>query len=690
MFGFTFLFLQIHGLSQTTSRDSSSDTLLTGGDSITVTAFRQKYLINQLPASVAHLTRQEFSFLGGTSLLPAVNQVPGVRMEERSPGSYRFSIRGSLLRSPFGVRNIKVYLNQIPISDAGGNTYLNLLPASLLSEMDILKGPAASLYGAGTGGVLLLKTGEESTTSGTRIDASLAGGSFDLLQQQLSLKTQKENSRWRLDQDHQQSNGYREQTALRRDAISLQWQQKAGAHTFQAQLIYSHLFYQTPGGLTLAQMQNNPRQARPATPVFPSAVAQKTSVKNETTLLAVNHGVPLSDNWSIQSFLLGGSTRFVNPFITNYEQRKENNWGAGTTLRFARKMRSTGIEWLNGIEWLHQNSNVTNYSNKNGNPDTIQFRDGLQAGQWFVFSQLSIQAGDWRIDAGISLNHQRFGYERISVPGSPAQSRKLQSLATPRLSITRKISHQLQLQFLASRGFSPPTLAEIRPSDGNYYGDLQPESGWNLELGWRWNLVPGRINWTASLYRFILNQAIVRRNSSSGAEYFINAGETLQQGIENLIQWQMIPGTKNTGWQVFSQLGHSFQPYRFRQYQQGSVNFSGKSLTGVPQHLLSAAIHLKHTKGFYFQMQLNSTSVIPLNDANDEWSNPSQLLQAEVGWRWKKKGNRWQFFLALDNGLNQAYSLGNDINAAGRRFYNPSPSRNYVTGIRFNSRSFVF
>ncbi|MEP7324281.1 MAG: TonB-dependent receptor, partial [Saprospiraceae bacterium] len=41
---------------------------------------------------------QSFSFAG------LLNQSPGVKIEERSPGSYRLSIRGSTLRSPFGVR----------------------------------------------------------------------------------------------------------------------------------------------------------------------------------------------------------------------------------------------------------------------------------------------------------------------------------------------------------------------------------------------------------------------------------------------------------------------------------------------------------------------------------------------------------------------------------------------------------
>jgi len=36
--------------------------------------------------------------------------------------------------------------------------------------------------------------------------------------------------------------------------------------------------------------------------------------------------------------------------------------------------------------------------------------------------------------------------------------------------------------------------------------------------------------------------------------------------------------------------------------------------------------------------------------------------------------------------LNQLYSLGNDINAAGKRYYNPAPKRNFYFGmaIKFN------
>src|SRR5688572_4909741 len=50
----------------------------------------------EVPAAVAIVTEKDFERFNNTSFLPAVNTIPGVRMEERSPGSFRFSVRGSL------------------------------------------------------------------------------------------------------------------------------------------------------------------------------------------------------------------------------------------------------------------------------------------------------------------------------------------------------------------------------------------------------------------------------------------------------------------------------------------------------------------------------------------------------------------------------------------------------------------
>ena len=94
-----------------------------------------------VPATISVISKAQFNRYNNISLLPALNTTPGVRMEERSPGSYRLNIRGSSLRSPFGVRNVKVYYNNIPYTDPGGNTFFNQLGFYNVNSMEIIKGP---------------------------------------------------------------------------------------------------------------------------------------------------------------------------------------------------------------------------------------------------------------------------------------------------------------------------------------------------------------------------------------------------------------------------------------------------------------------------------------------------------------------------------------------------------------------
>jgi iron complex outermembrane receptor protein len=108
-------------------------------DTVVVQAMYSNVQWKEVPAAIAILKQDKLSQFSTHSLLPAFNAISGVRLEERSPGSYRLSIRGSLLRSPFGVRNIKVYWNNLPLSDATGNTYFNLLELQQIQNVELVK-----------------------------------------------------------------------------------------------------------------------------------------------------------------------------------------------------------------------------------------------------------------------------------------------------------------------------------------------------------------------------------------------------------------------------------------------------------------------------------------------------------------------------------------------------------------------
>lgn len=660
----------------------TTDTLL---PEVAVQAFQSHLQWKAVPAAIAILGSADLTRYGNASLVPVMNTVPGIRVEERSPASYRLSIRGSLLRSPFGVRNVKVYWNEIPLTDGGGNTYLNLVDLNQLTGVEIIKGPAASVYGAGTGGAVLFRSEMGYMAQPAhQFSAGLLGGSYGLFQQQAGWEYSTKHFTSSLQQSHQQSDGYRQQSASRKDMVKWQGSWQGNTQELTWLLWYTDLFYQTPGGITLAQMQQNPVLARQPAGALPGAVQQQTAIYNKTILGALRQETKISKQLIWKNFLSLNHTSLANPFITNYEKRGEANIGAGTQLAYSIRKNNTRLQWINGVEWLHNHSLIDNFGNRAGKADTVQFRDDIYAIQWFAFSQAQLSMGEkWVITAGLSLNNQSYRYKRLTDPNTDFVNKKTSGVLTPRIALTYRLTRDISVYLLAAKGFSPPALAEVRPSDGNYYGNLEAEYGWNIEAGVKGETANSRLQFDLAAYFFTLQNAIVRRTNSTGAEYFVNAGRTRQNGLEALLKYKLIDAGSRfiTRWRVWS--SYSYQPYRFTDYRQGSTDYTGNALTGVPRQIWVTGMDIEMQKRWYVNASFNVTGALPLTDANDVYADGYQLAQLKWGYRTKQPAKQWDFFAGIDNLLNQRYSLGNDINALGKRYYNPAPGRNLFAGIRY-------
>ncbi|RZK54362.1 MAG: hypothetical protein EOO59_11520, partial [Hymenobacter sp.] len=86
--------------------------------SATVVGYGQRLPLRRTAAGVGVIDQTIIRRFNENSLASAVNTLPGVRLEERATASYRISVRGSTLRSPFGVRNVKLYYFDIPFTQA--------------------------------------------------------------------------------------------------------------------------------------------------------------------------------------------------------------------------------------------------------------------------------------------------------------------------------------------------------------------------------------------------------------------------------------------------------------------------------------------------------------------------------------------------------------------------------------------
>lgn len=651
---------------------------------VVIKAYLTQQPLLTVPAAVSKIDLQQLQMQSSFSLVPAVNTVPGVRMEERSPGSYRLSIRGSLLRSPFGVRNVKVYMDEFPLTDAGGNTYLNLLDLNAIQNITVLRGPDGSLYGANSNGVVLIDpfgNQQQQSSASVGFDAS----SYNSYRENIVLKEVLRNNQLNISQSWQQSNGYRQNSALKRKFIQAtdNWTYNAYGQ-LKVLFFYSDLDYQTPGGLTLTQFLQNPEAARPATATIPGVIEQRAAVYNKTLFGGISNETFYLPNLKHVVAVYGMHTNFDNPYITNEEVRLENTIGLRSYLELSSKTQNN-LNWkINlGTELQQTKSNINNYDNNKGERGNLQAASNILTKQSFYFTRFAATfIKKIHAEAALSLNNYQYNFTDVN---SAAGINRFKPVLMPRVAVSYQINNNFAWRTTVSRGYSAPATAEVRPTSNIINTNLQAEKGWNYEIGFRKQDEFARFTIDASLFYYRLNNAIVRRLNDDGTEFYLNAGGTNQAGIETSASFQII---KNNTSDFFRRLSISnsltLSHFRFRDYFNANANYSGNKLTGVPAVVSVSQLNATFPSRFYFFLQHNYTSKIPLNDGNSAFANAYNLIQAKVGWQ-KNIGKKTSLniFVGVDNLLNQHYSLGNDLNAVGLRYYNAAPLRNWFTGMNF-------
>jgi iron complex outermembrane receptor protein len=133
---------------------------------------------------------------------------------------------------------------------------------------------------------------------------------------------------------------------------------------------------------------------------------------------------------------------------------------------------------------------------------------------------------------------------------------------------------------------------------------------------------------------------------------------------------------------VLLQGDYTLNQFRYKDFIKGSDDFSGKTVPSVPSNTFSLLADVEGKAGWYSQLSFYAASSIYLNDANTAKADAYQLLGWRIGWKLKlPKKNSINLYAGADNMLDQKYSLGNDINAAGGRYYNAAARRNYYVGI---------
>jgi iron complex outermembrane receptor protein len=417
---------------------------------------------------------------------------------------------------------------------------------------------------------------------------------------------------------------------------------------------------------------------------LPSAVNAKAAIEQVNFLAGFTHSYKFTASFANHTTFYGTFAEIKNPAIRNYEKRSEPSFGGRTVFTYEKKKENIGWQLVGGSEFQHGFFNTTVFRNTNGNPDSLQTDDDVlyNVNSYFINGDIGLNE-KFFINGGFSLNKTKVSFTRLNWFPVVSQNRTYRNELAPRISVKKIFSDAFFIKATASRGFSPPTIAELLPSTGVISTNLEAEYGWNYEMTASTKLFHNRLRLEATGFYFKLNNALVQRRDSSGADFFVNAGDVKQKGLEITADYS---GSTPKGFIDYYTINaaYTLNNFHYGNFVRGANDFSGKTVPSVPANTFSLLTDIQFRNGGYTNITYYAAAEIFLNDANTASARAYHLLGWRLGWKKTlKKKYKLNFYAGSDNLLDEVYSLGNDINAAANRFYNAAPGRNYYVGLSF-------
>ncbi|MCB0636848.1 MAG: TonB-dependent receptor [Lewinella sp.] len=652
---------------------------------IQVWAPRPWFLLDRNTTGQLALKKEQLTPYDGLNLATAFDGLPGVQVQQGALNTNRLSIRGVGARTPFGTDQVRVYWNDIPITNGAGESALEDLGSGLMRGAQVERGPSSAATGAGLGGAILLNSQPDNRTNWSPA-LTLVGGSFGRNRQVASLHNRNAVNDWRQDLTlaRTASDGYRRNNQFERFSANVLGHRhhRPGIHT-RYLLHAQQLSAEIPSSLNVEDFAEDPRQAAA------NWAAVRGREDEQLFFGGLQHQRLIFENREVGSLRVRGSG-FAS-YRTNDEVRPFNvlretarQWGARALLHWqsAESRMALRGQWTLGAEWFGEAYTARTFETLEGGTSGDQLEDQLQQRQqYFLF--LSIKRAllaDWPllVDLDLVLRRQRYQLERPA----PALTPEGRTAFLPGVTLQYPLRPNIQVWLRWRQGMAFPNPEEWLTTYRLTGQRLRPARGNNFELGLRGELAGWLVELTA--YYMPVRDALVGRQAREEGIFYENAGEVLHQGIELMLDKEWIKDPFHLRTIVQYTLGD----YRFRDFSPPGGDFAGNQLPGAPRHRVLSRLDLG-LGPWFGRLTWDVSGRMALDDANTGYTDAYQLLHWRMGWApGKTEGRSWRLYAGLNNLLDIRYAAMIQVNAQGfggalPRYYYPGLPRHFYLGVQW-------
>ncbi len=658
--------------------------------------------------SVETLSEEELNRNNPAAIDQTLSTMPGLQVDKRTNfGGQRLVVRGYGNDQKFNNWGIKAYWNNMPLTNAEGITILDDVDFAYVNNVEVIKGPAATMYGGGVGGAVRFYTRPD-FTKGVSVSENAMFGAFKTFQSRTQLNVADENYSVNAAYGHLETDGYRPNGGGLKNFFNINGTVKLGkkdqlsffasqAYSYEhtsGQISYDDYYAGIDNGNTAYISKNAGTKIKSTRVGLSNTVNILPNLRNYTTLFYYNgntesisagaYGITSSPNVGLRS------TFTLRNEFNNFENKLDfgteiqNSVSTASSYRFDGKdpnnpLLTTGI---NGASYFKYNNNQSTY---------------------FAIDYLTYKPWGLTLLAGVSAN--RTNYDRkdlFALPGLIAAHTKDQSFEkdykvayTPHFALQKEWKQQI-FNLSYSEGYNSPTAASSFITYTNTANDdLKPERAKMIDFSVHGLLLNTKLDYQVSVFRIDYSNKLTQLviPNSGNQTYWANTGSQKNNGLEVSVGYQY----KNENSFInrivpFVNLSYYDAKYKDFKTRLGGEDrdYIHKTVVGVPRNKYAIGLDIYTKPGFYFVNTYNYLGNVYADFNNDRLVKGFGLLNSKLGY--KKSFNKLDldvFVMGnnLTNQINYTFLfLGNSINDSdtGSNYpkgvatdLNPGPHQSY-------------
>ena len=668
-------------------RLAAQDTTRAALPVVNVTATREGPRLSlELPYAVTLTRPDTLAALRKTGIDELLFAVPGVALANRQNPAQdpRVSIRGFGARSAFGVRGVKVLQDGVPVTLPDGQTPVDVLDIEGADRVEVVRGSASSLYGNAAGGVIDIRSalptqlfepfarivGGGSTPTVTATGETGTAGPLGVT----SSLTRIVGRGYRDYSDQRATRG-----AVRVHLLS----SEDGTSPLVVSARYTDVTRaESPGALTRAQFDLNPRQADP----FSVTKGASKTVSQADLSLVATHAV--GEHATVDATAFGGARTLANPLTQSIVDVKRATGGVSLRASGHGALGDHDVRLSAGADAQWLNDDRQEYDNCIGTvcPAIYAERGAMRKNQRELVGNVGPYVrGEVAVlptllaSAGVRSDVVNFTLrDRLITATNPDDSgdRSLHAVS-PAAGLVWRATPLSSIYANVSSSFETPTTTELGNKEDGSAGinpNLQPQRTVTFEVGTK-GLVRGTpLGWDVAAFDAHVRDELVPYDipNGNGRRYYRNAGRTSRRGAEFGVNAEAGP--------LLLRTAYEYSHFRYVDYLVGTTSYAGRRIPGIPEQALTTSATL-HAAGTSFSGTADLAGPADVDDANSAQAPGRAVFGAAVSRDIQVGGARLSPLVAVQNigGVHYAGSLS--VNATGGKFYEPAPGR--VLLVRF-------